>query len=71
MFGLTGKGCSLAVQIKGKTYLVEGTGINDHGDEHAKDGFCNKVRKAEVQGSIVEKKYKATYFKLIDPDNKN
>ena len=71
MLGMTGKGCNLAVQIKNKTYLVEGTGINDHGDEHAKDGFCNKVRKAEVQGEVVEKKYKVTYFKLTDTENKN
>lgn len=66
MFGMTGNDCTLAVKIKGKNYFVEGTGIDDHGDAHAKDGFCNKVRKADVQGKIVEGKFHATYFKLTD-----
>lgn len=66
MFGMTGGDCTLAIKIKGKNYFVEGTGIDDHGDAHAKDGFCNKVRKADVQGKIVEGKFHATYFKLTD-----
>lgn len=66
-FGLKGKGCDLAVRIKGKAYFVDGTNINDHGDAHAQDGFCNAVRKAEVQGELVDNRFKVTYFKLIDP----
>ena len=66
MFGMAGKGCTLAVRIKNKTYFVEGTDINDHGDAHSNVGFCNKVRNAEVQGEIIDKKYRVTYFKLID-----
>ncbi len=69
-FGMDSKGCELAVRIDGKTYLVEGTSIHDHGDAHADDGFCNAVRKAEVQGKVVGKKYKATYFKLVDSEAK-
>ncbi|MEO6670493.1 MAG: DUF6370 family protein [Ferruginibacter sp.] len=64
-FGLTGKGCSLAVKIDGKAYFVEGASIDDYGDAHAKDGFCEAVRKAEVQGKVVEDKFKLTYFKLL------
>jgi Family of unknown function (DUF6370) len=64
-FGLPGKSCDLAVRINGKAYFVDGTGIDSHGDAHAKDGFCNAVRKAEVQGEIVKNRFKATYFKLI------
>jgi hypothetical protein len=64
-FGLKGKSCDLAVRINGKSYFVDGTNINDHGDAHADDGFCNAVRKAEVQGTIVNNRYKATYFKLV------
>ena len=64
-FKLTGNGCDLAVRIDGKPYFVDGTDIDSHGDAHAKDGFCNAVRKAEVQGEIVNGRYKVTYFKLI------
>ena len=33
------KGCDLAIRIDGKSYFVEGTKIDDHGDAHANDGF--------------------------------
>ena len=64
-FKLAGKGCDLAVRIDGKAYFVEGTDIDSHGDAHAKDGFCNAVRKAEVQGNLVNDRFKVTYFKLV------
>ena len=69
-FKLTGKGCDLAVRIDGKSYFVDGTDIDSHGDSHAKDGFCNAVRKAEVQGEIVNDRYRVTYFKLIKTPEK-
>ena len=59
------KGCDLAVRIDGKSYFVEGTTIDDHGDAHAKDGFCSAVRKAEVIGEIKDNKFVVTYFKLL------
>jgi hypothetical protein len=59
------KGCDLAVRIDGKAYFVDGTSINDHGDAHASDGFCEAIRKAEVQGEIVDDRFKATWFKLV------
>ena len=65
--GLPGKSCDLAVKIDGKSYFVDGTTIDSHGDAHAKDGFCNSVRKAEVQGEIINNRFKVTYFKLIKP----
>ena len=64
-FKLAGKGCDLAVRIDGKAYFVDGTDIDSHGDAHAKDGFCNAVRKAEVQGGIANNRFKVTYFKLL------
>ncbi len=64
-FGLKGDDCALAVRINGKAHYVEGTHIDSHGDAHAKDGFCNMIRKAEVQGSLAGDKYKVTYFKLL------
>jgi hypothetical protein len=69
-FHLPGKGCELAVRINGKAYFVDGTTIDEHGDAHAKDGFCEAIRKAEVQGEIVNNRFKATYFKLVKPEKK-
>ncbi len=63
--GLPGKGCDLAVRIDGKSYFVDGTDIDSHGDAHAKEGFCDAIRKAEVQGKIIDNRFKATYFKLL------
>jgi len=64
-FKMEGKGCNLAVRIKGKPYFVDGTKIDDHGDAHAKDGFCQKIRKAEIKGTLVNNRFVATYFKLL------
>lgn len=64
-FGLHGKSCDLAVRINGKPYFVDGAKIDDFGDAHASDGFCAAVRKAEVQGKVVNGRFKATYFKLL------
>ena len=68
--GLPGKGCDLAVRIDGKAYFVDGTSIDQHGDAHAEDGFCEAIREAEVQGEIVNDRFRATYFKLIKPEPK-
>ena len=69
-FHMAGKGCDLAVRIEGKSYFVDGTSINEHGDAHAKDGFCESIRKAKVQGEIVNNRFKVTFFKLIIPEEK-
>lgn len=73
-FGLEGKSCDLAVRIDGKSWFVDGTDIDSHGDAHAKDGFCKMIRKAEVQGEVVANRFKVTYFRLIPnpaPKGKN
>ena len=69
-FKLAGKGCDLAVRVDGKAYFVDGTDIDSHGDAHAKDGFCNAVRKAKVQGEIVNDRFKVTYFQLLTSPEK-
>jgi len=52
-FGMKNKKrCNLAIQINNVAYDVEGTGIDDHGDSHAKEGFCNAIRVANVKGQI-------------------
>lgn len=62
---LPGTDCDLAVRIDGKAYYVDGTHIDSHGDAHASDGFCNAIRKARVQGEVVDGRFKATYFQLL------
>jgi hypothetical protein len=64
-FGMEGHGCELAVRIDGKSYFVDGSSIDSHGDAHAKDGFCAAIRKAEVVGKVVDNKFKVTSFKLL------
>ncbi len=59
------KGCDLAVRIEGKSYFVEGTKIDEHGDAHADDGFCNAIKKAEVIGEVKDGKFVVSYFKLL------
>ena len=63
--GLPGKDCNLAVRVDGKAYFVDGTSIDEHGDAHAPDGFCQAIRKAEVKGMVVNDRFKVSYFKLL------
>ncbi|MBL7729531.1 MAG: hypothetical protein JNM88_00005 [Chitinophagaceae bacterium] len=69
-FKMEGKGCHLAVRINGKSYFVDGTAIDDHGDAHGEEGFCEAIRKAKVQGEVVNNRFKATYFKLLPIEKK-
>ena len=64
-FGLSGDGCDLAVRIGGKAYYVDGTGIDDHGDAHSEDGFCNAVRGARASGRVENGRFVATSFELL------
>ncbi|MBL7702134.1 MAG: hypothetical protein JNM14_07785 [Ferruginibacter sp.] len=63
--GLTGKTCDMAVRIDGKAYYADGTHIDSFGDAHAHDGLCNAIRKAEVQGELVDKRFKISYIRLL------
>ena len=58
------KDCSLAIQINEQSYSVKGTGMEDHGDSHAKDGFCNAVRIASVTGVVKDNIFVAETFEL-------
>jgi len=54
-FGMDSKaGCSLAIMIGESTYQVKGTSIDDHGESHAKEGFCNAVSVASVVGNVKD-----------------
>ena len=63
-FGTKDKTCSLSIQINEKAYNVKGTHIDDHGDSHAKDGFCNAVRVAKVTGKVKNNNFFAETFVL-------
>ncbi|MBL4593117.1 MAG: hypothetical protein JKX68_04780 [Flavobacteriales bacterium] len=63
-------GCALAIQLAGKKYWVDGSTISDHGDEHADDGLCKKVRKAKVQGTFKGKRFESSSFVLISKKKK-
>ena len=67
--GLPGKTCDLAVRIDGKAYYADGADMDSFGDAHAHDGMCNTIRKAEVQGELVDARFKITYIKLL-PEKK-
>ena len=69
-FHLKGKSCDLALRVSGKAYFIDGADIDSFGDAHAKDGFCKAVRKAEVQGEVVNNRYKVSYIKLLPQTNK-
>ena len=64
-FGMDNRDCSLAIRVGEKTFNVKGTGMEDHGDSHADDGFCNAVRIANVKGKISKGKFKSESFALI------
>lgn len=53
MFKMKGNGCQLAVKINDMYYFAEGAGIDDFGDAHAENGFCNAIRKAKIMGEVV------------------
>ena len=63
-FKMPGKGCTLAIKIKGKAYFVDKAGIDDFGDAHSDEGFCNAVRKVKVQGVVSKGKFVPSYFKV-------
>ncbi len=66
-FHMTEKtGCDLAVRFDEASYFVDGTSIEKHGDPHAKDGFCNAIRRAEVSGEVKDGRFKAKSFELIE-----
>lgn len=67
-FNLTSqKGCDLAVRINNKSYFVDGADIDDFGDAHDKDtGFCEAIRKAEVEGELKGDRFEVSSIKLLD-----
>ena len=48
------------LEITRKTYQL---------DAHSDSGFCNAIRKADVQGKVMNNKFHVTYFKLNKQSN--
>jgi len=67
-FGLTTQdGCDLALRIDGEAYFVDGANIDDFGDAHdLETGFCEVIRKAEVEGELIENRFKVSSVNLLD-----
>ena len=66
LFGMTGKaGCDLAVRIEQEAYFVKGANIDDFGDAHATDGFCNAIHKAKVRGHLEDSIFVILSFELL------
>lgn len=68
-YGMEGYGCDVAVRLPEGTFYVDGVGIEEYGHPHAAGGFCVAVRQAEVQGEVVDGRFKASYFKLLDAEH--
>ncbi|MBK8494796.1 MAG: hypothetical protein IPL50_07065 [Chitinophagaceae bacterium] len=68
--GLPGKTCDLAVRIDGKAYYADGAGIDNFGDAHAGDGMCNAIRNAEIQGELVDNRFKISYIKILPAEKR-
>ncbi len=64
-FKMKGKECELAVKYENKYYYVTGANIDDFGDAHGDHGFCEEIRKANVQGELVGDKFHVTWFELV------
>ncbi len=64
--GMKGDTCALAIRLPdGKLLWVSGFSIDEFGDAHATDGFCQTIRKARVSGTISGDQLIAKTFVLI------
>tara|TARA_S200000501_G_scaffold379024_1_gene446660 strand:+ start:47687 stop:48082 length:396 start_codon:yes stop_codon:yes gene_type:complete len=50
------KTCAVSVKIGRDVFKVHGVDINDHGDSHAVNGYCNVIKRAYVNGKLKDKK---------------
>ena len=46
------KDCSLAIKVGRNILSVKDVGIDEHGDSHAKDGYCHVIKKVYVEGKV-------------------
>ena len=63
-FGMNSKGCGLAIRIGEQVLKVKGSKLGEHGDVHAKDGMCETIRVAQVDGRVYQNKFYSDSFTL-------
>jgi len=63
-FDTKDRSCGLSVKIGREVYKVANVDIDEHLDSHAKDGFCNVVRIANVKGKVKKGKLYADSFSI-------
>ena len=63
-FDTNDRTCGLSVKIGKDILKVANVDIDAHVDSHAKDGFCNVVRIANVKGKVKKNKLYADSFSL-------
>lgn len=63
--GMAGTGCDLAIRWDNQCYFVSGPTIDDYGDAHAEDGFCNCIRKARVTGTLANGRVSVQELELL------
>ena len=51
--------CSVSVKIGKDVFKVHGVNIDDHGNSHAVDGYCNVIKRAYVNGELKNNKLHA------------
>ena len=51
--------CALTIKVGQNVLSLKDVGIDDHGDSHAKDGYCNVIKKVYVEGRVRGKTFKA------------
>ena len=65
MFSMQGKQCELAIQLDNNNkYYVNGAEIDDYGDAHSDEGFCNAILDVTIQGEINNDKFNLSFFQL-------
>ena len=64
MFDMPGEQCELAIQYNNSNHYVKGAKIDDYGDAHSDEGFCNAILDVTIQGEINNNKFLLTFFKI-------
>ena len=49
--------CAIAIKVGRDVLSLRDVGIDDHGDSHAKDGYCNVIKKVYVEGRVRGKTF--------------
>jgi hypothetical protein len=68
-FGLSGRGCDLALKVDGYAYYADGVKL-DHSKMHQAGGYCVDVRRAKVSGALADGRVTVKSYELLPMDAK-